>query len=650
MSPSVDYAEVARREAWLRHPVLGDPSFDAFARRAGNPIYRGTPPREWPVNCFLFEDPQGGGLFAYVGRYPRDYQFGPGHSPADCVVLRSRDDGCTWEEIGPVFAGNFAFAGETGGANVAPDVSVVYADGRYHLVYDWVHDAVTWDTVFSPTAACDSGVGYAWAERPEGPFHRHPEPILRNHRHVSPVPGKYRRRYASTLLRRERDWLLLTLADSAQRFAWGLYAATAEDPRGPWSEPQLVLSLEGDAFHPALMEFFPQFVQAGVVYAPATSVALNRNFQCLWCAPLVAVHEAGAWTLARHGSLWHAEDRPEEYDGIWGQTFSGTVDAAGRLRVLFPGRDAAGRGTINLAERPWTRPLRERGFVLNGCAGPGLTLLRQTYGSFSLRVACAFAGTVRLLWGWRGVLGPDRHGSDATLHALAGADCLAWEWRNEGWRLLCFDAGGREEEWARGAWTEARELEMQIAENGATRLLAAGSELWAGVTTVRTGHIGLWVEPRSRLEVTSFALAGSGVPGAMRWHWRDAFLATGVLATEWAARSDPMSPGGEVAVRHEPGGRLKWNFYGTGVRWWAPRGPGLGRVRLKLDGRVCAEVDLNAPTELPAAAVFACDGLPDGGHALVIEAFTGCLATGGLEVADFLGAAGARVPRPGRVD
>jgi len=347
MSPSVDYAEVARRGAWLRHPVLGDPSFDAFVRRAGKLIYRGTPPREWAVNGFLFDDPQGGGLFAYVGLYPRDYQFGPGHAPSDCVVLRSRDDGRSWEEIGPVFApGEFYFAGDVVAASTAPDVTVTYADGRYHLAYDWGHASMTWDNVFTPDAAHDSGVGYAWAERPEGPYHRHPEPILRYHRQFSAVPGKYRRLYVSTLLRRESDWLLLTLADSAQRFAWGLYASTAVDPRGPWSEPQLVLSLEGDTFHPALMEFFPQFVHGGMVYAPATSVALNRNFQCLWCAPLGSAHEPALWQLHQHGSLWHAEDRPEEHDGIWGQAFSGAVDAAGRLRVLFPGRDAAGRGTI----------------------------------------------------------------------------------------------------------------------------------------------------------------------------------------------------------------------------------------------------------------------------------------------------------------
>ena len=28
----MDYAKMERREAWLRHPVLGDPSFDAFEK------------------------------------------------------------------------------------------------------------------------------------------------------------------------------------------------------------------------------------------------------------------------------------------------------------------------------------------------------------------------------------------------------------------------------------------------------------------------------------------------------------------------------------------------------------------------------------------------------------------------------------------
>ena len=52
-----------------------------------------------------------------------------------------------------------------------PDVSVVYADGRYHMVYDWGE----------PDFNAEGGLAYAWAERPEGPWHRAAEPITRNY-------------------------------------------------------------------------------------------------------------------------------------------------------------------------------------------------------------------------------------------------------------------------------------------------------------------------------------------------------------------------------------------------------------------------------------------------------------------------------------
>lgn len=633
MSSATDYAESRLIDAWLRHPVLGDASFDAFVRPPGNPIYRGSPPREWAVNGFLFRDPKGEDLFAYVGRYPRDYQCGPKHAPADCLVLRSRDDGKTWAEVGPVFGpGEFRFEGDDVAVGSAPDVTVAYADGRYHLAYDWVHADTTWDHVFSPDADHDSGMGYAWAERPEGPYHRHPQPIVRNLRHVSPVPDKYRRLYASTLLRRGRDWLLLTLADSAQRFAWGLYALTAADPRGPWSEPRLVLSLEGGTYHPALMEFFPQFVHAGMVYAPATSVAMNRNFQCLWRAPLTSAHEPAAWELHQQGSLWHREPRDEEQAGIWGQTFSGTVDDAGRLQVLFPSRDDAGRGTINLAERPWAQPLRDRGLVLSGAAGTAISLLRHAYGEFAVRWHGHLHGNARLLWGWRGVLGPDRHGADATLHAAVCTNCHALAWDQTGWRLQHHDAAGAIRVYAEGVWLAApTEMSLQVTASDEVRF-EAGELRWTGHLPAANGPIGLWVAPRSRLEVTTMAVSGCPVPCWMRWHCLDALAATGALQSEWDLRPDEQSPGGEILVGRESGGQLKWNFFGTGVRWWAPRGPELGRVRLKLDGKNCGEIDLSAPEFLPAAAVFVQERLRDGGHALVLEAITGRLATGGIEV------------------
>ena len=47
LRPAIDYASLDRRTAWSSHPVLGDLSFDAFARQKGNPVIRGTPPLDY---------------------------------------------------------------------------------------------------------------------------------------------------------------------------------------------------------------------------------------------------------------------------------------------------------------------------------------------------------------------------------------------------------------------------------------------------------------------------------------------------------------------------------------------------------------------------------------------------------------------------
>ena len=68
-----DYAESRYVDQWLRHPVYGDPSFDSFERLPGNPIHRGIPGLEWPVNGFLFLDPMSGNFYIYVGEYGVNY-------------------------------------------------------------------------------------------------------------------------------------------------------------------------------------------------------------------------------------------------------------------------------------------------------------------------------------------------------------------------------------------------------------------------------------------------------------------------------------------------------------------------------------------------------------------------------------------------
>ncbi|MCD6302752.1 MAG: hypothetical protein J7M15_04415 [Anaerolineae bacterium] len=89
LTNQIDYAESRFVGEWLRHPVLGDPSFDSFQRMPGNPVHRGAPPLEWPVNGFLFHDPVSGNWYIYVGAYPEGYYDIDNHSV--CILYRSTD-------------------------------------------------------------------------------------------------------------------------------------------------------------------------------------------------------------------------------------------------------------------------------------------------------------------------------------------------------------------------------------------------------------------------------------------------------------------------------------------------------------------------------------------------------------------------------
>ena len=91
-APEVDYAQSRYVDLWLRHPVFGDPSFDAFERVPGNPIHTGAPPYGWPVNGFLFLDPVSGNWYSYIGDYATGYAR-PTAEPLHLIPLEeSRPD------------------------------------------------------------------------------------------------------------------------------------------------------------------------------------------------------------------------------------------------------------------------------------------------------------------------------------------------------------------------------------------------------------------------------------------------------------------------------------------------------------------------------------------------------------------------------
>jgi len=619
---ATDFAQSRYADLWLRHPVYGDPSFDAFERVPGNPIHRGAPPFEWPVNGFLFQDPVSGHHYIYVG----DYTLGYGGRPSRCVLYRSTDGAQTWTNLGAVLQGDPALFDKNGHT---PDVSVVYDSGRYHMVYDWG------ELNFN----AEGGLAYAWADKPEGPWQRAPKPITRNTT-LPKLLGRYQRTYAATLIRRSHDWLIVAMMDAAPN-AWALFTMTAPHPEGPWSERKLVRHVERDEYHPPLMEFFPAFTHQGFLNVPATSVALNRNFNVLFQAPLEHATEPDAWKIAQHGSLWHSEDVENENYGLWGQTFSGSVDANGTLRAMFNSRDAQGMGTVNLARRPWKQPFRERGFVLTGHQGPSFTCLRQTFRQFTLDATLRLRGTASVVWDYRGILGPNLPQSDATLHPLAKTRFQAVQLSPTGWQVILVDEQGRSTTLAAGTVTNHPiwQLNLHHQRDGSLTLRSDGKELWTSPPDARftrddPGAIGLWVEPHTHSFVEKFQLDGKTLPAKLSYLGLEALLGAGENLVNWQERSSPEFRYGIGLVAKQPQARVKWNVTGRRLTLWSPRGPDFGETEIRVDGERTTGVNLYAEKPEPSQPVWTSQKLRGSFHGVVWQARTGLLPVDCLQVED----------------
>jgi hypothetical protein len=633
---TIDFAEVTQADAWLRHVALGDPSFDNFRHAESNPVVRGKPPFEWPVNGVLFADPQSGNWYLYVGHYHDKYQLGPKFEPTHCRAYRSVDKGRTWLEIGPIFPGSsFHFQGDKEPSNVAPDVSVVYDGGRYHLAYDWVSDNLGWEQVWNPPGGLDSGIAYAWAEKPEGPFHRLAQPTVRNSkiRNCNPLSEKYSRFYASSLIRRENDWLVLCSADASVFFR-SVQVMTAKEPTGPWSDPVAVLSVEGDRYYPHTVETYPAFVHDGYVYAPKTSVAANRDYQVIYRAKIEEAHRPEAWELFQDGSVWHSEFVSHEAAGIWGQTFNGFVDSEGVFQVMFPSKDSTNLGTINLASRPWNKPLRDRGFTFGAYGGRSLTLLRSAYRGFTLETDFSLRGAgARIVWGYHAPIGPNSHVCGATLHPLCLTRHYALAIQARAWQVLSVNAAGKATILARGTLEAgvARKIALSVGDNGDVQLTLEGKPAWQGKLPVIAGPIGVLLEPHTSLAVDRFSVTGRVEPAVFSWLCTEG-MSAGVYHNDWTVARSTDYRFGIAAVRTAPGGRVKWNFRGRGFRLWLPKGPEYGRCEILLDGRKLAEVDLRADRPEPSSAVYDCEDAGDGYHAVVVKSIAGHFAADSLDV------------------
>ena len=617
-----DFASAAGRDLWIRHPVWGDPSFDAFERLPGNPVHRGSAPYLWPVNGFFFEDPPSGDWYLYVGHYLEGYRIEPEHRSI-CTAFHSTDRGGHWEALGPVLTHKgHIYEGESSPVSEAPDVSVVYDGGRYHMCFDWSSQNTTWENAANPDENSNSGVGYAVAERPEGPFQPSGRPIATT-RAQQVLLRKSHRLYASSLVRRAGDWLVLTLTDSGPYFGWA--SGRLPGGRRPIRTRSAVPGIRHH--HPPLLEFFPAFVHEGKVYMPATSVALNRNFMCMFSAPVEEAHRPEAWRLEQHGSMWHSEPVDQEAYGLWGQAYSGFVAADGFLYALFPTRDTDGLGAINLAKRPWARPFREQGFHVSGHRGP--TLVRTMLGGApeKLQVSLSRTGTVAIMWDMRGPMGADAPHSDATLHPLMRGSRRFLELSGDEWRLVYSDGAGIESTVAGGAFDrQTGTIDMELAwsgEEGAFRL--GGKQIWQGALVQGSGAFGLYLEPFSHAEVKLFKGFGVLEKIPVTLLYTEGLLGAAQGFVHWEPVKSAAFRYGEGALSKPgaPSPFVKWNFEGTGCSLWAPTGPLYGKGAVFLNGCAEAILDFQTPEEMPSKEVFTRKDMEAGRRWLVIRPLDG---------------------------
>ena len=144
--------------------------------------------------------------------------------------------------------------------------------------------------------------------------------------------------------------------------------------------------------------------------------------------------------------------------------------------------------------------------------------------------------------------------------------------------------------------------------------------------------LGIVVEPHSHLVAEQFTIQGKPQSSTLNYLFTEAILGAGGGAKDWQELRGLEFRYGLAALSKVPGARVEWNVEGRQFTLWSPRGPEFGKMQIKVDGRVLANLDLHAEHLTPSEPVWKSPRLKDGPHAVVLSAADGLLAVDSLEV------------------
>jgi len=613
-----DYALLENRGDWFQHFSFGSPSWDNFKRFSNNPIYSGREGMEWPVNGFFFSDSASKAWYIYVGEYQRNYGIDnkSERKQFNCKILRSMDKGNTWDTIGDAFENTINYY-DTMKIEI-PDVQVVYHQGKYHMIFDWLAKSSNWGNMINNR---NSGLGYAVADKPEGPFKISREPVKINHKATEFINDKYWRTYAPMIVKQKNNWGLYFMMDMPQGCSWVLASSFADKPEGPYSQTKLVLGVENKKFYQPLMEYYPSFNYAGYTYFPATSVALNRNYQSIHRVKTGEMEDFSKWKVYKSGSVWHPENVSNEYAGIWGQTFSGFVEND-TLYTMYPSRTKENYGTINLAKCSWKNMENLKGFHFGANAGKSFSFIKKIIDVEEISVEMKISGNAKIVWDYNATIMSNVVRADCTLDSAMFSNHKEIELENDNWKMNIVDENSNQRLIASGKFSNTAAIAaIKLKKDNTEYVLEINNkEVWRGTLMSKPGVAGIILNQQSFVEVNKFIIKGKQSRGTYTLGYHEALLGAGTSADNWRYIKSNDFTSGKGVVSKSSNEHVKWNFDGEGFELYCPKSSEYGNITLYLDGIKIKEISLKGADGEKSNKVFELGGLKKGSHTLFIEA------------------------------